>query len=320
MFILYGSDMLRKYLLPFVAVFGAIIGLMVVFWSGKKEPVAEVPFPPPVSPYSNAIFGEGIVESSSENISIGSPFSEVITDIYVIEGDSVKKGDPLFKLDTRLYEAQAETARRQIELAFANLENYENQFSFYERLKDSKAVSELQYEQSLYALIQAEEQLKVADAQLGEIEANIERSTICAPIDGEILQVNVHVGEIAPVIPPLSFQLITPYSTTTYPLMLMGSKAPFNLRIDIDEEDSWRYQAGVAATAFVRGNSHLNFKLRFLRIEPYIIPKASFTGQTTERLDTRVLQVMYRFEEASAPVYGGQILDVYLEAEKAVHP
>ncbi len=310
------KNMMRKYLLPAIAILGAIIGLMVVFWSGKKEPVAPVPFPPPISPYASAIFGEGIVETSSENISIGSPFSQVITEIYVIEGDSVKKGDPLFKLDTRFFEAQAETALSQIDAAQATLENYQNQFAFYERLKDTRAVSELQYEQSLYALIEAEEQLKVAEAQAGEVEANIEMSTICAPIDGEILQVNIHVGEVAPVIPPLSFQLITPYSTTMYPLMLMGSKAPFNLRIDIDEEDSWRYQAGVPATAFVRGNSHLNFKLRFLRVEPYIIPKASFTGQTTERLDTRVLQVMYRFEETDTPVYGGQILDVYLEAEK----
>lgn len=307
-------DMLRKYLLPGIALAGALVALLVVFWSQRKEIVAPIPFPPPKSPYAHSIAGEGIAEASSLNISIGSPFSQIITEIFVVEGNRVKAGDPLFYLDTRYLEAQAETARAQIRAAIINWENQKTQFSFYQRLKDKRAVSEQQYEQAYYALKEAEEQVKVAQAALSEVEANIEMSHIRAPIDGEILQVNVHVGEIAPNVQPLSVQTVIPYGSSQYPLILMGSIEPLNMRIDIDEEDAWRYQKGTPATAFVRGNSNLHYPLKFVRIEPYIIPKASFTGQVIERIDTRVLQVLYQFEKRDVPVYAGQLLDVYFEA------
>lgn len=306
--------MLRKYLLPGIAVVGALVALLVVFWSQKKAVTPPIPFPPPKSPYAHSIAGEGITEASSLNISIGSPFSQIITEIFVVEGDIVKAGDPLFYLDTRYFEAQAETARAQIRAAIINWENLKTQFSFYQRLKDKRAVSEQQYEQAYYSMKEAEEQVKVAQAALCEIEANIEMSHIRAPIDGEILQVNVHVGEIAPNIQPISVQTVIPYGSSQYPLILMGSIEPLNIRIDIDEEDSWRYCKGAQARAFVRGNSNMNYALKFVRIEPYIIPKASFTGQVVERIDTRVLQVLYQFEKRELPVYTGQLLDVYFEA------
>ncbi len=306
--------MLRKYLLPSIALLGALAALLVVFWSQRKEPVPPVPFPPPKSPYIHAIAGEGIVEASSRNISIGSPFSEIVTKVFVIEGDFVKAGSPLFQLDIRFFEAQAETAKSQIKAALINLENQRIQFAFYEKLRDKRAVSQQAYEQSYYALKTAEQQVKIAKNQLMEIEANIQRSLIVAPIDGEILQVNIHVGELAPNTPSLSSQTILPYASSQFPLILMGNIAPLNLRIDIDEEDAWRFQKGSPATAFVRGNSKLYFPLQFIRIEPYIVPKASFTGETTERIDTRVLQVLYSFEKKETPVYAGQVLDVYIEA------
>jgi HlyD family secretion protein len=303
----------RKFFLPAIALIGALIALLVVFWSQKKAPVPPIPFPPSRSPYINSIAGEGIVEASSKNISIGSPFSQIVTKIYVVEGDSVQAGDLLFQLDTRYFDAQAETARCQIRAAMINLENQQTQFSFYERLKDKSAVSELQYEQSYYALKEAEEQLKIAESDLLQVEANIEMSHIRAPINGEILQVNVHVGEVAPNVVPFEPTLVVPYGSVQYPLILMGKVEPLMLRIDIDEEDAWRYQKGSRATAFVRGNSNIHFPLQFFRVEPYIVPKASFTGQIIERIDTRVLQLLYRFENKELPIYAGQILDVYIE-------
>lgn len=307
--------MLRKYLLPSLALVGAFIALLVVFWSQRKEPIPSIPFPPPKSVFAHAIAGEGLVEACSRNISIGSPFSEIVTKIFVIEGDKVKKGDPIFQLDIRLFEAQAKTARNQIAAAIVNFENQKTQFEFFKNLTDKRAVSKQQYEQAFYAMREAEEQVKVAQAQLGEFEANIQRSLITAPLDGEILQVNIHIGEVAPNVPPTASQILIPYASSQYPLILMGSIDPFNLRIDIDEEDAWRYHRGSPARAYVRGNSTINFPLEFIRVEPYILPKASFTGETTQRVDTRVLQVLYKFEKKDIPLYAGQLLDVFIEAK-----
>src|SRR5690242_4293 len=115
--------MTRKFFLPSLALIGALIALLVVFWSQRKAVAPPVPFPPARSPYAQAIAGEGIVEASSKNISIGSPFSQVVTKICVVEGDKVEAGDLLFQLDIRYFEAQAETARCQISAAGVTLEN-----------------------------------------------------------------------------------------------------------------------------------------------------------------------------------------------------
>jgi hypothetical protein len=53
--------------------------------------------------------------------------------------------------------------------------------------------------------------------------------------------------------------------------------------------------------------------LEFVRFEPYVIPKKSLTGDSTERVDTRVLQVIYRIRDGEPSVYVGQQMDVYID-------
>lgn len=230
----------------------------------------------------------------------------------MVEGDDVKAGDPLLQLDTRHLEAQKQTALSQLEAAVVSFENLKTQFSFYERLTDKKAVSEQAYSMAYYSMKEAEQQVEVVKGQLFQIETDIERSKVRAPVDGKILQVNAHVGEIYP---QNSYNLTQSYVNLDTSLILMGTLAPMQMRIDIDEEDAWRFCKGARATAFVRGNAGIHFPMRFERIEPYILPKTSFTGATIERIDTRVLQVLYRFEKGNLPVYTGQLLDVYIEAD-----
>lgn len=306
--------MIQKYLLPFLAILGMIFGLFIVFWTQKTVPVQPILFPPPVSPYVHAIAGAGIIETSSLNRAIGTPFDEIVTKVYVVEGDFVKVGDLLFELDLRSFESQAAAAQASLNAALVTLDDKKEQFSFYQRLKDKRAVSEQIYQQAYYACLEAEENVKVAQANLKVIETNIERSIIRAPVEGEILQVNIYPGELAPINPFFSNQS-TAQAIAQGSLILMGTVQPMQVRIDIDEDDAWRYKRGSRATAFVRGNSTINFPLEFVRVEPYVIPKSSFTGETTERVDTRVLQVLYSFEKGDLPIYAGQILDIYIEAE-----
>jgi HlyD family secretion protein len=44
-----------------------------------------------------------------------------------------------------------------------------------------------------------------------------------------------------------------------------------------------------------------------------VIPKKSLTGDSTERVDTRVLQVLYTFDPGDKPIYLGQQMDVFIE-------
>ena len=77
---------------------------------------------------------------------------------------------------------------------------------------------------------------------------------------------------------------------------------------------AWRVQPGGKAEAVERGNSSRRAALAFVRFEPYVIPKKSLTGDSTERVDTRVLQAIYRFTDRSGSLYVGQQMDIFIEA------
>ena len=88
-----------------------------------------------------------------------------------------------------------------------------------------------------------------------------------------------------------------------------------HVRVDIDEYDIPRFRPGAPAKAYVRGYPRYEYHLRFVRVEPYVIPKKSLTGENTERVDTRVLQIIYAVENPEPPLYIGQQLDVFIEAD-----
>ena len=52
----------------------------------------------------------------------------------------------------------------------------------------------------------------------------------------------------------------------------------------------------------------------FVRFEPFVVPKKSLTGDSTERVDTRVLQVIYKVEQDDLPLFVGEQLDVFIDA------
>jgi multidrug resistance efflux pump len=142
-----------------------------------------------------------------------------------------------------------------------------------------------------------------AQAQVASVEREIERTTVTALVDGEVLQVNVHPGEFVG----------TPHSE---PLIVLGNVRQLHVRVDIDEHDIPRFTPGAAAQAVVKGDASIKYPLRFVRVEPYVIPKRSLTGQNTERVDTRVLQAIYALDPTDRPLYVGQQVEVYIDAEK----
>jgi HlyD family secretion protein len=98
------------------------------------------------------------------------------------------------------------------------------------------------------------------------------------------------------------------------PLVILGDITRLHVRVDIDEHDLPRLRPSMNGQAFVRGEASRPLALSFVRIEPFAQPKRSLTGAGNERIDTRVLQVIYAIDEAPLPVYVGQQVDVYLDA------
>ena len=294
--------MTRKYLLPGFALLGLLLALFMVFRGAKKPPTPPILFPPPNPPYQHYVAGAGLVEAATEDISIGTPFNEIATKIFVKVGDRVKEGTPLFELNTQTLIAEYEEAKQKRDVAYTNFLNESTQLSLYQNLKDKRAVSENEFNQRYYAAEQAQKEMKEAEATMEVIATNIERSTIRAPVDGEVLQINVHVGETVD---------LNPFDNKAH--MLFGRTDPLHIRVEVDEDDSWRIERGAPAVAYVRGNSTISVPLTFLYIEPYIIPKTALTGDNQERVDTRVLQIIYEFDRENLPIYAGQLMDVYIK-------
>lgn len=346
--------MIRKYLLPLIALAGFGFAVWMVIQGNKPILAAAPAAEPAVSQYQDFVAGAGIVESSTENIAIGTPVPGLVTSVAVKVSNKVKAGDPLFQLDDRSLKAQAAeqeaavivaeakltqlkagtrpeelpAAEARVQEAEANQGDARNRLQMLESVTDKRGVSEEDVRQARFAskaaearvrqsqadlallkagawdqeILVAEAEVQSARARLDAIRIELDRLTVRAPVDGEILQVNLRPGEYA-------------VAGTVTPLMVLGNTDVLHVRVDVDEHDAWRVQRGAPAEAFVRGNSELKTTLEFVRCEPYVVPKKSLTGQSLERVDTRVLQLIYAFDPATFPVYVGQQVDVFIKGQ-----
>lgn len=294
--------MSRKYVLPLLAAIGFTAVAAAVILGNAAPAFGPEPLPSGQAPYENYVAGTGLIEASTGNIAIGTPVSGIVDAIFVRWGDWVGVGEPLFKLDARDLSAQLQVANARVDEAEATLAKNKNLLKVGQGLISGSSISAVDLANRRFDAGISESALAVAKAQADQIKVDIERHTIRAPVDGRILQINTHLGEYAQP------GVISP------PLILFGDDRRLYIRVDVDENDAWRVEPTAPAVAFVPGNPKLMTPLRFERIERDVVPKASLTGASTERTDTRVLQVIYSFDHGTLPVYIGQRMNVFVRA------
>lgn len=249
------------------------------------------------------VAGSGMVEASSENIAIGTQIGGVVSQVHVQVGSYVEAGEPLFTIDNRAQCALLNLKRAAVQVANAVLEQANYERSLNEGLTQKGVVSIEEREMRRYNAQTAQAQKILAEAEVSVAATDLERLTVRAPFTGKVLQLKIHPGEFAPT------------GVLSQPLLVLGRVSPMNVRVDVDENDAWRVRAGAAAVGYLRGNKDINVSLQFVRFEPYVVPKVSLTGQSTERVDTRVLQVIFRFEPGEKPIFVGQQMDVVIDAK-----
>lgn len=272
-------------------------------------------------------------------------------------GQQVTKGTPLFRVDDRQLKAQLAWQEASLKAAEAQLAKLQamprpetvpsaearvraaqaksrlwlDQYNRAQKLFASSAVNEEElnskrnnYDESLEQVATAQadlDELKAgawkpdiaiaqaaiaqAKAQMEVTQTDIDRCLVRAPVDGQILQVSVRPGEFVSAPPNKE-------------LLVLGDLAHLRVRVEIDEQDIPRFSTGLPAQAYARGNNKAAIPLRFVRVEPYVVPKRSLTGDNTERVDTRVLQVIYEVETTNQTLFVGQQMDVFLDAD--AHP
>jgi multidrug efflux pump subunit AcrA (membrane-fusion protein) len=298
-----------------LAVAGVALAAWTVLTAGKNPPMPTPVVDPPRSPYENSVAATGIIEAANENVRIGPPTAGLVTKVFVSVGDRVREGDPLLQLDDRDLRAQLVARQAAIAPAEAQVEeqkyrigDLDTQLKRLKAVRDSRAVSEDDVKRTWYALEMAkramsrfEATLKQVIAQRDETHMLVERLTVRAPRAATILQVNVRAGE---------FALTT---GATEPLMLLGDMQQLQVRAEVDEVNAPLVAPHRPGIAYLKGNTTQAIPLTFVRIEPYIVPKKSLTGDNSERVDTRVLQIIYRFERPAFPIYAGQQVDVFID-------
>jgi multidrug resistance efflux pump len=267
-------------------------------------------------------------------------------------GDRVRKGEPLFRIDDRDLRSELKVRQAALQAAEAQLRRLERMprpedvppaeqavkeaharvldaEAAYNRdlqLFQKKMLAASDFDKDRYTLEAARATWEKARADLVRIKAGaweedkavqraaveqaraqvestqimLDRLIVRSPVDGEILQVNVRPGQFAAL-------------AWKEPMIVLGEVNRLHVRVDIDENDLYRFHEGAPAWATLKGRKEPRFPLEFVRVEPYVIPKRSLTGDNSERVDTRVLQVLYALpDSAPARVYVGQQMDVFL--------
>jgi HlyD family secretion protein len=297
---------------------GVLSGIRMIIVDKKPLPNVGPIVAPSLSPYKNYIGASGILEPSSKSISVGSQVSGIVNKLNVEVGNQVKEGDILFSLEKNqildeilVKQSLVEQAKAGFNQAKISLKDALDKLALIKNFMSDPILSK---EEVLIrknnvllmeaALKTAEKNLKTTESQLKAIQTLLSLHDIKAPITGEILQINVKKGEY-----------ITQIASAT-PNILLGDTVHFHVRVDIDENEAWRFEEKQAAVAVVRGNPSLSIPLTYVYSEPYIIPKKNLTGESTERIDVRVFQVLYRFKPLKMVTKIGQQMDVYIEVSK----
>lgn len=294
--------MKRTLLALFVAFVGIISALLLVEALLKPQPKQLPPVLPASNPYHQAISASGIIEAASDNVAIGSPVAGIIEEIFVKVWQDVKRGDPLFRLDGRDLQADLAVHRAKVNVAEAKLVRLKDQLDRLLLVGDKRAVSRDDVRTKENDVAVAAHELAHGLEELKRTELLLSRLTVRAPLNGTVIQNSASVGEYLPLDPK-------------DPAMIIGDMSALQIRASVDEQNAYLVSVGAEAIAHPKNRPDEKIPLKFVRIEPYVIPKKSLTGMNDERVDTRVLEVVYSFDPPKEhPLYIGQQVDLYIEA------
>jgi len=283
-----------------IAIIGILAGLVAAYIFGVERKAQPPVFKPVSNPYESAIYANGMIESeqpNGANINIFPQVSGPITRVLVQEGQQVKAGTPLFTIDDSVQRANTELAEANLKAA---RDQYDKRRAAYDI--DPKSISKDVLDSAEDTVIQATSALKAANALL-------QYYSLKAPVDGVVLAVNAAIGGYVS-----SQGNYDTYTELFDPLVVMsGPQDYMDVRCYVDEilvsrlPSKWHIQAQMQITG-----TDIKVPLEFVRVQPYISPKIELSNQKQEQVDLRVLPVIFRFEKKDAPVYPGQMVDVFI--------
>jgi len=305
----------RNKVIFIAAIIGLLIGIVSAYIFGIEKKPQPPAFSPASNPYTKGIYANGMIESyqtNGANVNIYPEVPGTIAQIFVAEGATIKKGAPLLLIDDSVQRATVAQQKSQVALASANFKSSQDQLDKLRKSSElePKSVSKNDLDNAGNAVNVAKATIEVAQKQYELAQTLLSKYTVKAPIDGSILSVNAAVGSY------VSAQgAYDTYTQGFTPILVMGSSQTYiGVRCYIDEVLISRLpQASqMHAQMMIRG-TNIIIPLEFVRVQPYVSPKIELSSQRTERVDVRVLPVIFRFERPKdINVYPGQLVDVYI--------
>lgn len=316
---------ISRQVLPVMAALG-VLGAIAFIAFGQPDRTLEQPTQQPAQATgalanSPRVAGAGVVEPSSEIIDIGTALAGLVTDLRVQPGQFVGKGEVLFVVDDRSARARLSEANAAIGEASAAIREAQTaratagkQLALYREIEDPAAVSRAEVIRAEGEASAAASRLELARARLSAAQAaaasartELGRLTVRAPIAGEILAVNIRPGEY-----------VSTMGSSSPPFIQMGETRPLHVRVDVDEDEANRVDLGKAAQVSPRGAAKDQVEASFVRAEPLVVPKRSLTNSAQERVDVRVLQLIYALPESARDQFRvGQQIDAFIPAKAA---
>jgi len=131
-----------------------------------------------------------------EVVSVQPEVSGRITEIHFTDGADLKRGDPLFTIDPRPFQAQLNAAEANLSQSKAALDFARIQFARVQDLVESRAIARQDYDTRKNAVDVGEAQVKQNEAALESAKLNLEYTSIRSPIDGRAGHRLVDVGNV----------------------------------------------------------------------------------------------------------------------------
>ncbi|MFL5752254.1 MAG: efflux RND transporter periplasmic adaptor subunit, partial [Bacteroidia bacterium] len=290
-----------------------------------------------------------IVETVSANgkiqpeveVKISSDVSGEIIELFVKEGDRVKKGDLLCRIKPDLYEsalervsatvngskANLQNTKAQLEQAKANFVNAEASFNRNKKLFEQNAISQqdfdvskAQYESAKAQVKAAEETVKgseyninSAEASLKEASENLSKTLIHAPVDGTISKLNKERGE----------RVVGTAQMEGTEIMRLANLNEMEVSVEVNENDIVRVKKNDTTNIEVDAYGERKFK----GIVTEVANSANTVGLTADQVTNftvkiRILQESYKdliSESSPAPFRPGMSAAVEIQTRRVTN-
>lgn len=270
-----------KNLIKKIILFMVVMGGLIFIFNSLKQASAPAQMAAPADPATSSVKVYGTVEPEGREVFVSPPFSRRVTEIYVKEGDRVKKGQRLCDLENSVEEKDVELAKARVAQAQKSLILTKDEMERSKKLFRQKIDPEYKFTQAKIKYELDLKRITVANSELDLSKAKREQTVLRSPVEGLIYKFDIRKGEtLAP---------------EDQDRIIVGSE---NLWIRLSVESFWRDRIKLGTECIVY-DTETNDRLgtgRVIYKLPYMGRRDFRTEDLQERFDTKFQQFIVAFK------------------------